>query len=74
MSSSYNQNLELLSSRPLLSRSGCILTDYLDPFVVNEKFSSPFIEERLYLVQTWAMQTWDVQFSSPFIEERLYLG
>ena len=26
------------------------MTDYLDPFVVNEKFSSPFIEERLYLL------------------------
>ena len=36
------------SSRPLLSRSGCISYEALEVFLKN-KFSSPFIEERLYL-------------------------
>ena len=37
-------------------------------------FSSPFIEERLYLIeQGKPMFTINKEFSSPFIEERLYL-
>ena len=36
------------SSRPLLSRSGCILTNSKME-TIEQLFSSPFIEERLYL-------------------------
>ena len=36
------------SSRPLLSRSGCIF-EVVEVVEVVEAFSSPFIEERLYL-------------------------
>ena len=35
-------------------------------------FSSPFIEERLYLVTEFTKEKIFEQFSSPFIEERLY--
>ncbi len=37
------------SSRPLLSRSGCILVEKNEEAKNYNKFSSPFIEERLYL-------------------------
>ena len=37
-------------------------------------FSSPFIEERLYLTMEKIMNLQKQLFSSPFIEERLYLG
>ena len=37
------------SSRPLLSRSGCIFKTAEEVNEWLEKFSSPFIEERLYL-------------------------
>ena len=36
------------SSRPLLSRSGCIFKTAEEVNEWLEKFSSPFIEERLY--------------------------
>ena len=39
----------VLSSRPLLSRSGCIWTIMTEQIETIEEFSSPFIEERLYL-------------------------
>ena len=41
---------------------------------VNEwlEFSSPFIEERLYLPESDGTYIFPKQFSSPFIEERLY--
>ena len=42
------------SSRPLLSRSGCIFKTAEEVNEWLEKFSSPFIEERLYLI---AIQT-----------------
>ena len=42
------------SSRPLLSRSGCILVEKNEEAKNYNKFSSPFIEERLYLI---AIQT-----------------
>ena len=49
----YNnkQNIEYWSksSRPLLSRSGCILNELGIFSGCYESFSSPFIEERLYL-------------------------
>ena len=38
-----------------------------------ELFSSPFIEERLYLETETFTKTKVLEFSSPFIEERLYL-
>ena len=38
-----------------------------------ELFSSPFIEERLYLIWGVDIITLQGKFSSPFIEERLYL-
>ena len=41
---------------------------------MTEEFSSPFIEERLYLdkeLERYLIK--EAQFSSPFIEERLYL-
>ena len=37
-------------SRPLLSRSGCILVEKNEEAKNYNKFSSPFIEERLYLM------------------------
>ena len=40
----------ICSSRPLLSRSGCIFTDEYKDYLLSA-FSSPFIEERLYLEQ-----------------------
>ena len=39
----------------------------------DETFSSPFIEERLYLEIEIKEATKIIKFSSPFIEERLYL-
>ena len=36
-------------------------------------FSSPFIEERLYLDEKHDKDSVIYKFSSPFIEERLYL-
>ena len=36
------------------------------------EFSSPFIEERLYLEDAHLFDDRDSAFSSPFIEERLY--
>ena len=36
-------------SRPLLSRSGCIYLTFIDMVRMQIVFSSPFIEERLYL-------------------------
>ena len=46
----WYQNLDVLikSSRPLLSRSGCILKRLLNRLLILKLFSSPFIEERLY--------------------------
>ncbi len=41
--------------------------------IENIKFSSPFIEERLYLNLFDVSVAIDSLFSSPFIEERLYL-
>ena len=38
----------LTGSRPLLSRSGCISFEEIETIEETEKFSSPFIEERLY--------------------------
>ena len=35
-------------------------------------FSSPFIEERLYLIKGEIIMSIKKKFSSPFIEERLY--
>ena len=61
-------------SRPLLSRSGCILREKNNPNNIIAKFSSPFIEERLYLIAEYKTAlNFYKQFSSPFIEERLYL-
>ena len=60
-----------MSSRPLLSRSGCIFGPIYNRYF-NQKFSSPFIEERLYFQQTLLKYEKDSTFSSPFIEERLY--
>ena len=37
-------------------------------------FSSPFIEERLYLIEKIDEYLETLKFSSPFIEERLYLA
>ncbi len=42
-------------------------------FVETEQFSSPFIEERLYLTFDFETGKRVGLFSSPFIEERLYL-
>ena len=39
------------SSRPLLSRSGCIYVGIVGTACVRCRLSSPFIEERLYLAQ-----------------------
>ena len=38
-----------VGSRPLLSRSGCISQIDMYELLIDSKFSSPFIEERLYL-------------------------
>ena len=63
----------IISSRPLLSRSGCIYAKVSDNAQVSG-FSSPFIEERLYFIMKLYIATYDdYEFSSPFIEERLYL-
>ena len=60
-------------SRPLLSRSGCIWRKRHETISREKRFSSPFIEERLYLTvkKKWSANM--IKFSSPFIEERLYL-
>ena len=60
-------------SRPLLSRSGCIYTQINQNPIIAKKFSSPFIEERLYLPKKRKFASGLILFSSPFIEERLYL-
>ena len=39
----------IMSSRPLLSRSGCIFKEGKNNDINTNWFSSPFIEERLYL-------------------------
>ena len=39
----------------------------------SKRFSSPFIEERLYFIGFYACGYNGKAFSSPFIEERLYL-
>ena len=39
-----------MSSRPLLSRSGCISIETIETIEQLDEFSSPFIEERLYLM------------------------
>ena len=44
---------QLKRSRPLLSRSGCIYEE-AKAYNKTKPFSSPFIEERLYLNQTFA--------------------
>ena len=44
----FERYLKDTSSRPLLSRSGCIFFDK-DLNFIKMVFSSPFIEERLYL-------------------------
>ena len=41
--------------------------------LIDSKFSSPFIEERLYLENLVNEVQKVLEFSSPFIEERLYL-
>ena len=41
---------KMKSSRPLLSRSGCIYDENNHGIAFHEWFSSPFIEERLYFV------------------------
>ena len=92
---SFAKYVALFGSRPLLSRSGCILNlrkkginglTVLVPFyrgaVVfhnrqkieywSKRFSSPFIEERLYFIGFYACGYNGKAFSSPFIEERLY--
>ena len=48
---SYGFNHIKISSRPLLSRSGCICLKSLTELKKIYGFSSPFIEERLYLSQ-----------------------
>ena len=58
-------------SRPLLSRSGCIYHQKSKYSQRLKRFSSPFIEERLYL-ETPSNYSLIIMFSSPFIEERLY--
>ena len=40
--------------------------------LIDSKFSSPFIEERLYLENLVNEVQKVLEFSSPFIEERLY--
>ena len=47
----------------------------MDIYEVSDlkEFSSPFIEERLYLEYWSKRNDWRIKFSSPFIEERLYL-
>ena len=61
------------SSRPLLSRSGCILLMNCCNYPHQKEFSSPFIEERLYFNTVSSIIDKLDKFSSPFIEERLYL-
>ena len=48
---SFAKYVALFGSRPLLSRSGCI-SRALGNSNIKAKFSSPFIEERLYFVLT----------------------
>ena len=63
----------MVSSRPLLSRSGCIFNYEKNRKRTLYLFSSPFIEERLYLRRKNEIYCKkNSQFSSPFIEERLY--
>ena len=47
----------MVRSRPLLSRSGCILSLIKEQLDVFLKFSSPFIEERLYFALNGAQLT-----------------
>ena len=54
-------------SRPLLSRSGCICDTYLTLFVRCCMFSSPFIEERLYLLLSLWMNFWRYNSSRPLL-------
>ena len=42
--------------------------------LIQVVFSSPFIEERLYLNYIFLLKCIGCSFSSPFIEERLYLS
>ena len=63
----------VVSSRPLLSRSGCIYYQLFSKGDGMNEFSSPFIEERLYLLNNYNLIISQKGFSSPFIEERLYL-
>ena len=54
---------EYLCSRPLLSRSGCIYKERGNYYDKRKKFSSPFIEERLYL-KSWICIEWCTTYCS----------
>ena len=54
-------------------RGAVVFYSYGSYVAYIEKFSSPFIEERLYLRTILSIHVCHAGFSSPFIEERLYL-
>ena len=54
-------------------RGAVVFRIKMEELLDSTKFSSPFIEERLYLKNIDESIENQVQFSSPFIEERLYL-
>ena len=55
-------------------RGAVVFTRHATPREIEEyEFSSPFIEERLYLEKVRDYDYNNTGFSSPFIEERLYL-
>ena len=53
-------------------RGAVVFQEDYNYLMVELEFSSPFIEERLYLKKGEAIMTEQIEFSSPFIEERLY--
>ena len=55
-----------LSSRPLLSRSGCISEGFANKAGLTEKFSSPFIEERLYFLRNFRKNDRTIRVLVPF--------
>ena len=53
-------------------RGAVVFNRKYDNHIIYNRFSSPFIEERLYLFHKHGRKPFEVKFSSPFIEERLY--
>ena len=67
-----NYNLIIQTVLVPFYRGAVVFTLIIEYKEKGEKFSSPFIEERLYFRKTETHLALAGLFSSPFIEERLY--